>query len=359
MCGNELSLRITEIITGEPGIHQNKIVKMLNEKQTVASKTTIRRCLEELAINKIIHHRKNAGHVTYTASNVNNDEDIERLLRHHLDEISKVIEKTRNDIPNYHYQVKSDLNVYFESVADRFANNVRNSVENHQRLLASQAPYIRDTCNDLLRTLSQISNNEQISKTHCETLHNVVIKIRLKMSSIDERSVETRKQFSKVKNKKTCDSVSEKLFDSSNEIIMLFEELKKIEKYIQYTPDRLDEIVDEMCKRYVEERPDVATEILRMLNKYEISDDKSKLRQIVSKITKKIREYEDQQIELHKKCKDTEDEGYLDYVQRQIMDKKTTVKGLETALGDIREQLILRKPLDCVVNLFDRLDSQD
>ena len=140
MCGNELSLRITEIITVEPGIHQNKIVKMLNEKQTVASKTTIRRCLEELTINKIIHHRKNAGHVTYTASNVNNDEDIERLLRHHLDEISKVIEKTRNDIPNYHYQVKSDLNVYFESVADRFANNVRNSVENHQRLLASQGP---------------------------------------------------------------------------------------------------------------------------------------------------------------------------------------------------------------------------
>ena len=62
---------------------------------------------------------------------------------------------------------------------------------------------------------------------------------------------------------------------------------------------------------------------------------------------------------LYRKCKDTEDEGYLNYMQGQIRNEKNTIKELETALGDIREQLILRKPLDCVVDLFDRLDSQD
>ena len=359
MCRNEVSLRIIEIITVEPGIYQNKIVDILNEKQTIASKTTIRRCIKELVTNKKIHRRKNAGHVTYTASNVNNDEDIERSLRHHLDEITRLIEKTRNDIPDYHYQVKSDLNSYFESVADRITDSVRDKIEYYKQLQESQATYIMDTCNDLSRTLKHLSDDEQISKTHCETLHNVVIKIKLKMFSIDEKTVETCKQFSKVRDKKTWDSVDEKLLDRGDEIFRLFKELEKIKKCIQYTPDRLDEIVDEMYKRYVEERPDVATEILYMLDKYEISDDKSKLRLRMSKITKEIREHEDQQIELHKKCKDTEDEGYLDYVQGQIRDEKTAIKRLETALDDIREQLILKKPLDCVVNLFDRLDSQD
>ena len=287
MCGNELSLRIMEIITVEPGIYQNKIVEMLNGKQMAASKTTIRRCLKELAASKVIRCRNYAGHVTYTAGNVDNDEDIERSLRHHLDEISKVIEKTRNDIPNYHYQVKSDLNGYFESVADKITDSVRDRIEYYKQLQESQAPYIRDACNDLFRTLRQLSNNEQISKTHCETLYNVVTKIELKMSSIDEKTVETCEQFSKVKNKKTWDSVDEELLGRGDEMFMLFKELEKIKKYIQYTPDRLDEIVDEMYKRYVEERPDVATEILHMLDKYEISDDKSKIRLSMSKITKK------------------------------------------------------------------------
>ena len=359
MYGNELSDRITEIITVESGIHQNKIVDILNVKQMAASKATIRRRLDELVANKVIHRHKNAKYVTYTASNAGNAEDIERSLRHHLDEITRLIEKTRNDIPDYHYQVKSDLNGYFENMADMIADKVRSKIEYYKQLQESQVPYITDACSDLRRTLEQLSDDEQISKTNYEKLSNVVTRIYLKMSSIDERFVDTCEQFSKVRDKKTLDSINEKLSDIDGEMARLFEELEKIKKYIQHIPDRLDEIVGEMCKKHVEGRPDVATEILYMLGKCETSDDKLKLQLAVSKITKQIREHEDQQIELHKKCKDVTDEGYLDYIQGQIMDKKTAIKGLETRLSDVKKQLILKKPLDYVVNLFDRLDRQD
>ena len=359
MYGNELSRRIMEIITVEPGIYQNKIVEILNVKQGESSKTTIRRCLDELVADKIIHSHKNAGHVTYTASNVDNVEDIERSLRHHLDKITELIEKTRNGIPDYHYQVKSDLNEYFENMADRIDDKVRNNIEYYKQLQESKIPYITDARNDLNMTLTQLSNDGQISKMDYETLHNVVTSIYLKMSSIDERFVEACEQFSKVRDKNARDSINEKLSDIDGEMHRLFEELKKIKKYIQYTPDRLDEIVDTMHKRYVEGRPDVVTEILHMLGKYETSDDKFKLKLTVSKITHQIRGHEDQQMELHKKCKDVSDMDYLDYLQGQISDEKIAVKGLETTLSEIRGQLILKKSLDRVVTTFDRLDGQD
>ena len=359
MCGNELSHRITEIIKVEPGIYQNKIVEILNEKQEESSKTTIRRCLDKLVADKVIHCYKNPGHVTYTANNVDNVEGIERSLRHHLDKIAESIEKTRNGMPDYHYQVKSDLNEYFKNMGDRIDDKIRNNIEYYKHLQESKIPYITDACSDLKRTLIQLSNDGQISKTDCETLHNVVTSIYLKMSSIDERFVDTCEQFSKVRDKKTRDSINEKLSDIGGEMDILFEELEKIKKYARYTPARLDEIVGIMHKRYVEGRPDVVTEILHMLGKYETSDDKLKLKLVVDKIAKEIRGHEDQQIELHKKCKDVSDMDYLDYLQGQISDEKTAVKGLETTLSEIRGQLILKKPLDCVVTTFDRLDSQD
>ena len=359
MCGNALSDRITEIITVEPGIYQHKIVEMLNVKQTAASKATIRRCLAELVANKVIHRHKNAKYVTYTASNVDNTEDIEKSLRHHLDEIVRLIEKTRNDIPDYHYQVKSDLNGYFENVADRIADTVRRNIEDYKQLQESQIPYITDVCDDLHRTLKQLSDDEQSSKTHCKTLSNVVTKIYNKLSNIDERFTDTGEQLSKVRDKKMLYSVNEKLSDIDDERSWLIEELKKIQKYIQHIPDRLDEIVDEMYKKHVEGRPDAATEILYMLGKCEASDDKRKLQLTVSKIIQQIRDHEDQRIELHEKCKDVPDEDYLNYIQLQIRDKETAIKGLETKLSDIKKQLILKKPLDYVVNLFDHLDRQD
>ena len=105
----DLKDKIIGHISQYPGINQSDLFNEIVKKRGYMAIETARKYMKELIDDKKIHCHKRGKFVTYTAKNIRYEDDLDKTLCLHLDEIIKKSEGLKKDIMSYSYNVKNDL----------------------------------------------------------------------------------------------------------------------------------------------------------------------------------------------------------------------------------------------------------
>ena len=103
MSGEDLDSRIVQTIELVPGINQIQIIGALKHR---ASKNTIIKHLNGLVNGGSIKRYERGIYVTYTVTYFDSGKRLDKSLRKNLNGISRIIKKTKSDMPGHYHEDK-------------------------------------------------------------------------------------------------------------------------------------------------------------------------------------------------------------------------------------------------------------
>lgn len=333
---DDLDSRIVKAIELEPGIRQGQIVDALKRQ---ANKNTIIRHLNRLEKSGAIQRHKRGKYVTYTVADFDSEKRLEKSLRKYLNSINGIIKKTKSDMPGHYYETKYDLNRYFKREYYDIYERTQEIVANNENIRRSRRPYLANCFDEFENDIQPDSRSVEQRK-----LHNVIRKLRGKLYKTDDEIVEFYKQLEHARGKKARAAIQKKINDNENEWAELDRDRDRISEHVKFKSKSLGDVVKSMYEKYLEEKPDVATEIRELLSGKDARRE-SVLRRIVHEVTKEAEQAESQKLLWYKNLASSADPDELDRIREQITEWDKGIKETETQLNEIKEWLIAGKPI--------------
>ena len=345
MNDEEIDATIIKLIGTDPGINQISIIGAFNRKVQAPSKNTIIKHIKELEGNKKINCHKHTKDVTYTLIDLESEKDVEKILYFYLDGLTRLIKKTKCELPQYHYDAKCGMNQIFKELLHQIEDGVSYTVKSSKDLRNSKASKIKVNWSDTYQALKSLQNEKNISDEHYRILQSGAWNIRVKLLKLDEQKVQTLRKLDKTKNKKARNALDEELHILDNEIVLLYTDLEEIDKKIRQTPGNLENVVKKINKIYVERKADIADNISRLLREYGESLYQEELSRIVSKIIRDIESLEDERSELYDNLNSSTNQEDIKFIRHRRKGKDNKIKAFNAKLKEINDRLELKEPL--------------
>ena len=264
MSEEDLDSRIVQTIELVPGINQTRIIDELKHR---ANKNTIIKHLNGLVNGGSIKRYKRGIYVTYAVTYFDSGKRLDKSLRKNLDDISRIIKKTKSNMPGHYHETKEDLNSYFEWAFHHIDARTQSIVTTHESKRKSMRPYLISCFDEIEAGLDSLKESNSCSVEHLDMLRAAIRKIMERLYGIDDKSMEFYKQLERATDKRSRAAIQKKISDGESEWAQLDHDQEEISRHVKFARDSLDDVAKRMHERYLEGKPDAAAEIRELLSR--------------------------------------------------------------------------------------------
>ena len=340
MSGEDLDSRIVQTIELASGINQTRIIDALRHR---ANKNTIIKHLNGLVNGGSIKLYKRGIYVTYTVTDFDSGKRLDKSLRKHLDGISRIIKKTKSDMPGHYHETKEDLNSYFRWAFHDIAARTQSIVAMHESMRKSRRPYLISCFDEIEAGLDSLKESNSCSVERLDMLRAAIRKIKERLYGIDDKSMEFYEQLERATDKRSRAAIQKKISGGESEWPQLDRDQEEISRYVKFARDSLGDVAKRMHERYMEGKPDTTAEIRGLLSRQDARGE-SVLWRILNETAEEAKNANSQKILLHEELASGTDPDELDRIREHITGWAKRAKEAEMQLNELKEWLAAGNP---------------
>ena len=356
MSGEDLDSRIAQTIELVPGINQIQIIGALKHR---ASKNTIIKHLNGLVNGGSIKRYERGIYVTYTVTYFDSGKRLDKSLRKNLNGISRIIKKTKSDMPGHYHETKEDLNSYFEWAFHDIDARTQSVVATHESMRKSRRPYLISRFDEIEAGLDSLKESNSCSVERLDMLRAAIRKIKERLYKIDDKSMEFYEQLERATDKRSRAAIQKKISGGESEWTQLDRDQEEISRYVKFARDSLDDVAKRMHERYLEGKPDAAAEIRGLLSRQDARGE-SVLWRILNATAKEAKNANSQKLLRHEELASSTDPDELDRIREHITGWAEIAKEAEMQLNELKEWLAAGNPIynvgESFLSRFPRFD---
>ena len=341
MSGEDLDSRIVRAIELVPEISQSQIIDALKHR---ANKNTIIKHLNGLINGGSIKRHKRGIRFAYTVTDFDSGKRLDKSLRKHLNGITRIIKKTKSDMPGHYHETKEDLNSYFEWAFHDIAARTQSIVAMHESMRKSRRPYLISRFDEIEAGLDSLKESNSCSVEHLDMLRAAIRKIMERLYRIDDKSMEFYKQLERATDKRSRAAIQKKISGGESEWAQLDRDQEEISQYVKFGSDSLGDVAKRMRERYLEGKPDAAAEIRGLLSKQDARGE-SVLWRILNETAKEADNANSQKLLWHEELAPSADADELDRIREHITGWAEIAKEAEMQLNELKEWLAAGNPI--------------
>ena len=341
MSGEDLDSRIVRAIELVPEISQSQIIDALKHR---ANKNTIIKHLNGLINGGSIKRHKRGIRFAYTVTDFDSGKRLDKSLRKHLNGITRIIKKTKSDMPGHYHETKEDLNSYFEWAFHDIAARTQSIVAMHESMRKSRRPYLISRFDEIEAGLDSLKESNSCSVEHLDMLRATIRKIMERLYRIDDKSMEFYKQLERATDKRSRAAIQKKISGGESEWAQLDRDQEEISQYVKFGSDSLGDVAKRMRERYLEGKPDAAAEIRGLLSKQDARGE-SVLWRILNETAKEADNANSQKLLWHEELAPSADADELDRIREHITGWAKIAKEAEMQLNELKEWLAAGNPI--------------
>ena len=341
MSGEDLDSRIVRAIELVPEISQSQIIDALKHR---ANKNTIIKHLNGLINGGSIKRHKRGIRFAYTVTDFDSGKRLDKSLRKHLNGITRIIKKTKSDMPGHYHETKEDLNSYFEWAFHDIAARTQSIVAMHESMRKSRRPYLISRFDEIEAGLDSLKESNSCSVEHLDMLRAAIRKIMERLYRIDDKSMEFYKQLERATDKRSRAAIQKKISGGESEWAQLDRDQEEISQYVKFGSDSLGDVAKRMRERYLEGKPDAVAEIRGLLSKQDARGE-SVLWRILNETAKEADNANSQKLLWHEELAPSADADELDRIREHITGWAEIAKEAEMQLNELKEWLAAGNPI--------------
>ena len=341
MSGEDLDSRIVRAIELVPEISQSQIIDALKHR---ANKNTIIKHLNGLVNGGSIKRRKRGIRFAYTVTDFDSGKRLDKSLRKHLNDITRIIKKTKSDMSEHYHETKEDLNSYFEWAFHDIAARTQSIVAMHESMRKSRRPYLISRFDEIEAGLDSLKESNSCSVERLDMLRAAIRKIMERLYRIDDKSMEFYKQLERATDKRSRAAIQKKISGGESEWAQLDRDQKEISRHVKFGSDSLGDVAKRMHERYLEGKPDAAAEIRGLLSKQDARGE-SVLWRILNETTKEAKNANSQKLLRHEELASSTDPDELDRIREHITGWAKIAEEAEMQLNELKEWLAAGNPI--------------
>ena len=341
MSGEDLDSRIVRAIELVPEISQSQIIDALKHR---ANKNTIIKHLNGLVNGGSIKRRKRGIRFAYTVTDFDSGKRLDKSLRKHLNDITRIIKKTKSDMSEHYHETKEDLNSYFEWAFHDIAARTQSIVAMHESMRKSRRPYLISRFDEIEAGLDSLKESNSCSVEHLDMLRAAIRKIMERLYRIDDKSMEFYEQLERATDKRSRAAIQKKISGGESEWAQLDRDQKEISRHVKFGSDSLGDVAKRMHERYLEGKPDAAAEIRGLLSRQDARGE-SVLWRILNETAKEAKNANSQKLLRYEELASSTDPDELDRIREHITGWAEIAKEAEMQLNELKEWLAAGNPI--------------